>query len=1045
MRKRVLSAAIGLLCASMVHAAPFGEGDVTVIVFDRGQVANDMAVLVDGVEVSRTDAAGLAQLSLKAGRHLLTLQRGGVTQGTAAMQLAPGESAEVTIKLAGLGREPGRDIRLFPLAGVDGRISGVVRDRSGSAVAGARVSVDGQESETVTGSDGSFSLSLERGTYDLLVSQSGMQDVRLGNVPALASVGGSFDVVLRTLDVAGVSAPSMPMIEEVTVVGRFVADTAISTERMSESVLDVMSEDQISIAGDSTAADAVARITGITVQNDVVIVRGLGERYSSTLFNGSELPSTDPTRRAIGLGIFPTELISGITVQKTYSADLPGDFSGGVVKLSTRSVPDGFEGKLSVSTGGNTRSTFADGFTHKGGDRDFIGFDDGDRDIPSIAAQLTQNGSIPLSRLTSAENEVIAESIIEDFRWNLREFELPADSSVDFSIGQRFSAGAADIGVSLSGLYDSSWRYLREQRAEILADGQGGQFQGESSLLERTENDVRTGGVFNIVADVGANHVFSFTSLLSRDSLKGTFFEEGFNRSDARDYRSVALEFTESQLLTNQVGGAHTFPQAGDVQFDWQVALSNAKRDEPGSREYTYSKSQGSDQPLTLATGPGQAGLPPLITWEFLDEDTVDASFEISRPASFRNGSIDGTWKVGGRITEREREFESVRWRFALAPGAGQDDPFFFPFLALPSVEQILTPKNVGPNGFRLVNASSALAGGGNADNYTGEHDIYAGYVLGDFDIGSDWRVQAGVRFESSELSVATDAIVGGQPVLGLIDEDDVLPSLNVTWFLTDESQVRFGASQTLNRPQFRELSTNPFRDPETRFEVVGNPDLDQSKITSFDVRYEHYFSSESGFSLAAFYKDLEDPIEVVIIGGGSDERGVRSFANAKSGELYGIELDGSYLLDGLSGISPIFSNVYITGNLSLIESEVEVRPENVGVATNPKRELQGQSPWVANLGLGYSNISQGLDAILLFNMFGERITEAGINQVPDAEEEARALLDFNLKKIFYNDWTVGFKARNLLDSKFEVTQGTEIQRGYRSGREFSVSLSYEF
>ncbi len=1045
MRKRILSAAIGLLCAGIVHAEPFAEGDVTVIVFDRGQVAEDMAVLVDGVEVSRTDAAGLAQLSLRPGRHLLTLQRGGVTQGTAAMQLSRGESAEVTINLAGLGREPTRDIRVYPLQGVEGVISGSVRDRSGNAVAGARVLVEEQGAETVTAADGSFSLALARGAYDLLVSQPGMQDLRLSDVPALASVDGSFEVILRAREVSGVSAPSLPGIEEVTVVGRFVADTAISTERMSESVLDVMSEDQISIAGDSTAADAVARITGITVQNDVVIVRGLGERYSSTLFNGSELPSTDPTRRAIGLGIFPTELISGITVQKTYSADLPGDFSGGVVKLSTRSVPDGFEGKLSVSTGGNTRSTFADGFTHKGGDRDFTGFDDGDRDIPSIAAQLTDSGRIPLSRLSPAENETIAESIIDEFRWNLREFELPADSSIDFSIGQRFSAGAADIGVSLSGLYDSSWRYLREQRAEILADGPDSQFQGESSLLERTENDVKTGGVFNLVADIGANHVLSFTSLLSRDSLKGTFFEEGFNRSDSRDYRSVELEFTEAQLFTNQVSGAHTFSKAGDLQFDWQVAFSNAKRDEPGSREYTYSKSQGSDQPLTLATGPGQAGLPPLITWEFLDEDTLDASFEISRPASFGNGNIDGSWKIGGRITERERDFESVRWRFALAPGAGQDNPFFFPFLALPSVQQILTRNNVGPNGFRLVNASSALAGGGNADNYTGEHDIYAGYVLGDFDIGSDWRVQAGVRFESSELAVATDAIVGGQPVLGLVDEDDILPSLNVTWFRTDASQVRFGASQTLNRPQFRELSTNPFRDPETRFEVVGNPDLEQSKITSFDVRYEHYFSSETGFSVAAFYKDLKDPIEVVIIGGGSDERGVRSFANAKSGELYGVELDGSYLLDGLSGISPIFSNVYVTGNLSLIESEVEVRPENVGVATNPKRELQGQSPWVANLGLGYSNISQGLDAILLFNVFGERITEAGINQVPDATEESRALLDFNLKKVFYNDWTVGFKVRNILDSKFEVTQGSEIQRAYRSGRDISVSLSYEF
>ncbi|MEX2488634.1 MAG: TonB-dependent receptor, partial [Pseudomonadales bacterium] len=196
--------------------------------------------------------------------------------------------------------------------------------------------------------------------------------------------------------------------------------------------------------------------------------------------------------------------------------------------------------------------------------------------------------------------------------------------------------------------------------------------------------------------------------------------------------------------------------------------------------------------------------------------------------------------------------------------------------------------------------------------------------------------------------------------------------------------------------------------------------------------------------SIAAFYKDLTKPIEVVTIGGGSDDRGVRSFANADNGELYGIEIDGRYSLDFLEGISPILGGLYIAGNLAWIESEVEVGESDLGVGTNPRRELQGQSPWVANATLGYSNPSRGTEMILMFNMFGDRIVEAGVNGAPDAREQARASLDFNLKQVVFNAFEVGFKVRNIFDTKFEVSQGSLLQREFKHGRAISLSVSYE-
>ncbi|MDZ7686466.1 MAG: TonB-dependent receptor [Gammaproteobacteria bacterium] len=772
------------------------------------------------------------------------------------------------------------------------------------------------------------------------------------------------------------------------------------------------------------------------------MVRGLGERYSTTFFNGAELPSPDPTRRAVGLDIFPSELTSGIVVQKSYTADLPGDFSGGAVKLATRNIPDRFSGRLAVSTGGNSRSTGQDGLTHRAGDTDFLGIDDGDRDIPGVAASLTEGGTLPLSQLTSAENEQIGEALINRFPWNLRGFEMPADLDVDFALGNRWQVGNNAIGVNLAGLYDSEWRFRREDRAEIIADARGGEFEGEFSELQRTENAIRSGAVLNLVGELGLDHTLAFTSFLSRDSLKGTFFDQGFNRSDDRDFRTVVLEFTESQLWTNQVTGNHFFANAMQLEVDWQVAVSRAERDEPGTREYTYSRPAGSENPYRLATGPGEAGLPPLLTWEFLEEDSLDASIDFTLPVTFANGSIIGDVKLGARVTQRERTFDTVRWRFALAPGAGSGAPLFFPSFSFPSVQMILTPNRVGPNGFRLVNASSALAGGSNADNYDGNHDLVAGYIAGDFDLGGNWRAQLGIRAESSELEVMTEAIVGGVPQIGLIDETDYLPSVNLTWFIDDVSQLRFGASQTLNRPQFRELSS-PYRRSETRFEAVGNPSLTQSTITNVDLRYERFWSRDEGFSLATFYKDLEDPIEVVTIGGGSDDSGVRSFANAEQGELYGAEVEGRISLANVS--DGVLGNLYVTGNVSVIESEVTVGESVLGVGTNNVRELQGQSPWVANVGLGYTDIAAGTEALLLFNMFGERIVEAGVNGAPDAKEQPRGLLDFNVRQLLFNNWELALKLRNILDEEFEVQQGSGVQRRYKSGREVSVSLTVEF
>lgn len=1034
---RLLAALSLAFVSGIVQAETYGPGDVTVFVFDRGTPASGVQVELDGNPVGATDDLGGLDFSASEGGHQLTLLRGGRSVAAVEFSLSPDQSAEISITLSGLGREPRVLVRQFAGADETGSVSGTVYDPSGNPLGGATVTAAGTDGQATTGADGGFRLEVPRGRFDLRISHSDYPQMTVTDVRALASLGGSLDLVLRQ---AAVQAGGP--IEEVVVTGRYVPDTAIASERDSESVLDVITASEISIAGDTTAAAALQRVTGVTVQKDLPVVRGLNDRYSTTLLNGAEVPSPDPSRRAIGLDIFPTELIGGIVVQKTYSPDLPGDFSAGVIRLQTLGIPDEFGGSLSVSTGYNTRSTDERGLIYQGSDTDDLGYDDGDRDMPGVAARLTNGGSTPLSELSSAENEQVAESLPRNY--NIMGSDLDPDFSLAGSLGGRGNLRDTPVGATVAVQYDNKWRFRREERADFTTVTDTGLF-GEFSELQRTENVIRTGGVLSASAEFNPQNTLNFVSLLSRLSLDGTYFEQGFNVSEDRDFRSVTLEWLESELFTNQVSGTHELSMLGGSNLGWQVSYSQATRNEPGTREYTYSRPAGSDEIYRMATGPGEAGLPPVWSWEDLDEDTLDAGVDFTIPASlFDNWS--GEWKVGVAATQRDRSYEIVRWRFALAPGAGANDPFFFETFAFPSPEMILIPERIGPNGFQLVNASTAAAGGTNADNYDGEQDLLAGFFMGDFYIGGDYRLQAGARIEDSDLSVTTNSLTTqGAVSEGRIDQTDILPGANFTWFINEASQLRLAASKTLNRPQFRELSPAPFRDPETRFEAVGNPNLDQAEILNFDIRYERYWSAEEGFTVAAFYKDFTDPIEVVTIGGGSDQRGVRTFANADSAELYGVEFDGRYNFGSLAPATPFFSNLYVSGNLALIESEVQVGDTDVGISTNSSRQLQGQSPWVANLTLGYTNPDREIEAVLLVTAFGERITEAGINGVPDAEEQPAPQLDFNYRQTLFDRWTVGLKFRNLLDSKFEVEQGPAVQRSYKLGRTYSLSLDYRF
>lgn len=1025
-----------LLFSLSAVTAQESRNELRVYVLQQGQPLAGVTVVLDDSVEADTDPDGLAVLPLRAGNHSLLLRRGGVILADGQFSSRAGESAEATVALRGREQEPVVSINL--LSGGEaapGTLTGYVTSAvTGAPLTDATVRISGLGAPLKTDITGIFSTELPSGTYQVRIAHPDAGTRTFESVRVIADTITEFDFVIGTPEAGNAGGP----VEEVVATARYVPNTLEVAERNSESVLEAISEQEISIAGDSTAAAALQRVTGLTlVDNKYVYVRGLGERYSSTLLNGAELPSPEPTRRVVPLDLFPTEVLEGILIQKTYSPDLPGDFSGGAVRLQTTGVPAGHGGKISLSLGGNSQSTFGGGSTYAGGDTDYLGFDDGTCDIPDLAAELTDGGRINLGALTPEQREAVAESLPVNYA--VEKKTLPPDVGLEFSIGDRLDRESGSYGYQFAFIYDNEWRFREEDRASIALDTDGLTYANAVSELERTEQTINLGGMLSLVAEIGDNHTLKSNTLLTRKTSNSVYQEQGVYSGESREFVDTTLEWIETQLFSQQLTGKHYFGEASDIVFDWQATVSGADRDVPDQRQYSYARlftpGEADRGPYQLAATTALGRRPLTRSWEYLQDDTTDLGASLTIPATLSE-SITADLELGIADTARERESTITRWRFDLPSPI---PPELSGDLDLP-VEQILTAGNIGPGDWQLLNASLV------SDSYTASQDISAYYLMATMWFGSDWQAQFGARQESSEIEIATFQLTNPEQLdITRLENDDTLPALTLTWYPSDSAQVRFGASKTVNRPQFRELSPVPFTDPETRYTVEGNPELEQAEITNLDVRYEYYWTDSQLISIAGFYKDFANPIEQVIVGGGSDGRGVRTYQNAGAATNYGLELEFRNELAEWSGVWSGFEHMYFSSNLALIESEVSISPEQAAVLTNIERPLQGQSPWVVNLQLSYDNLATLTQAALLFNMFGERIVDVGQKGLPDAYEQPVPTLDFSFSKGFTNGWTLKFKARNLLDPEVEVTRGGTTERSYTRGVDVSFTAEYAF
>lgn len=844
-------------------------------------------------------------------------------------------------------------------------------------------------------------------------------------------------------------------VERIEVVGRQINTlSSVMAERREKAVVaDLMDAEQISRSGDSDAAEALRRITGLTlVQDKFIYVRGLGERYSSTTLNGALVPSPDPTRSVIPVDMFPSSIIDSLEVQKAYSPDKPAAFGGGNVDIRTLSFP--LEFTLAAKVGiGTTSKNHKDGLDYNGGGRDFLGSDDGKRALPkAVSDAANQYGSIDvvniakgLGGLTAgnlAKAETINRELGTSFNRRMDLDKSSVDPDYDFSVamGNRFEIGSESVlGFMVGVAHDTEAKNFneRERYYSRSADGSLSPLEKFDDILGTTYTE-KNSGVASVGFELDPYNKVKLTSTYLKDTSDEAKRKTGdtvetINEANA-NYSINNIRYEERSMVANQVQGEHMWEWLFGLGVKWQYTDARARRFAPGELEYRYYNQYDADGQLQSAS---LRRSDSAATYQFGDmkDETKNGSIDFKLPFEVGDSSFD--LLAGYNYFERERDSTTSRYKF--------DTRGFTTAELTDRFENIFSDANIldASKGFNISDVATR------ADDYKSAQQLDMGYVGFDWRYGFDWRFAGGVRYEDfRQASVPFNPSTGeieGDPAEMVRAEDDFYPSLSATYFLTEDMQLRFGVGQTVVRPDLREVTPVLYVDPVTDFKVRGYSGLESTDMTNFDLRWEWYLEDGANLSVGAFYKDLKKPIETLELQGSDGDRLI-SFRNAEDGEVYGLEIEGlrDFSFLGDSGDSP-WNGLFVAGNLTVSDSEININQLAETNLTNLKRRMTGHSKYVANLQLGFDSPDGLHSANLSYNVFGERVAFAGTNGRDDALEQPFHSVNFTYSYYPTTELSVKLTLKNLLDEKTTIEQQGQIVQEKEEGVSYGLSLSYRY
>lgn len=870
-------------------------------------------------------------------------------------------------------------------------------------------------------------------------------------------------------DAAGAVAPATPSgtpsaVEQadaesgnvdVSIPGADIVVTGRRTTNVSQAapqVVNVLSAADIKRTGEGDIAGSLQRVTGLSVvSGGYVYVRGLGDRYSLALLNGSPLPSPEPLKRVVPLDLFPTSVIASTLVQKSFSANFPGEFGGGVINLTTKAIPTESYLEFGVGSSANTETSGQLGYTHYGSKSDWTGFDDGTRDVPNLLKQAIGSG-MAFSNMPRADLRAIAMSFQNSNTSVVqRTNSLPFNFSGSLNAGTAFDVGSdGRFGVIATASYSNKWRTRDNLQQASLDVAQGA---GRSFRQVSTDNEITVNGLLGLGLELGQQKL-RWTNLYIRDTLKRSALAVGRNDGQIQgaDYLNQSTAWYERQLIDTQLVGE--FKLADGLSLDMRGGYANSQREAPYERDFEYVRSNidtaidpvGDRFVNLLNRQRGDAA----ITFSDLNENLWFAGADLSYKVS-----PDITLTAGYAFTDTKRT--SSRYEL------------HFDATNLPVPVTQLRPDYLLSDASIQFFDISLLEFSGNYPVYEAALRVHAGYGQVQAEVIPGVTINAGVRYEKGNQSVTgVDVYSTGVTPFNEIRKDYWLPAVTVTVEAAKGLQFRASGSKTIARPQFRELISQPFLDTESNRFFRGNPFLQDSQLWNADIRAEWYMGREERLTAAAFYKKIENPIETYTTI--TDTYAVTtSFANAPEATLYGAEFEAQkYIpLDGWDSSFFQSRRVALIANYTYTQSKLKVKagdttiPYTYVTGDLPAASdfflngvpLTGQSDHLVNLQLGLEDTDRLSQQTLLLTYASPRVTSRGPNLQPDIKEKPGITLDFVARQGVTLPGGVNsefkLEARNILGRKFQEFQrqgDTKVfYNRYKIGTTIAASMTVAF
>lgn len=803
------------------------------------------------------------------------------------------------------------------------------------------------------------------------------------------------------------------------------AAALISYQKNTSVVAQVISAETIKRSPDKNTGEVLKRVTGTSVQEGkYLVVRGLSDRYNQAMLNGILLSSTEPDRKTFSFDIFPAAMIDNIVMNKTFIPELPGEWAGGLVQVQTRDVPSSSFLNVQAGTGFNSNTIGRDFLQARGGNLDWLGVDNGTRGLPS---------SIPVKSTFSAMTPAEKTNLGKEFRnnWAPVSGSAPINSSFQVNGGGNISL----FGKKVAGIFAITYNQSNKRTPFnniFIANN-----DGDVELLyqnNKYSRDVLAGGLANITLQLNNNNKVSLKNLLN---INTTDFVT--DRFDGRDYiisgggngdriKATEIGFRQNTFFNTQLTGEHNLPKWG-TRLKWYGGFNILDQYIPDQRRLFYTQ-DGNDPnaPFYALLGLGAGQKSGSIFYSFLNDYIYNAGADVTKTVRYKGKNH--VIKAGYLFQVKDRLFDSRPFYTNTASNA----------IKLLSPDQLYAPENFGSGNDKIqfdeIN--------GNAYRYMANTILNAVYLQFDNPIGNKIRLVWGVRYESYDQLVGSVKKTDPRHVHSIVK--DLLPGVNLTYKLNNKTNFRFAASQTVIRPEFRELSPFAFYDFELGAQVVGNRSAQRTKVSNFDLRYELYPRAGELFTAGIYFKHFNKPIEYYFNRTGP---GTNTFniLNTKNASAFGVELEFRKKLDFIHGLK----NFTLSGNLSYIHSRVK---DTTGTVNRP---LQGQSPYLLNFGVQYDLEKHGLTGTLLFNQIGRRILFVGNEAISDIWEAPRPLLDLQIaKKLFSNKAEIKLNISDIVNSRANFYHDLDNNRKYRSnskdvlaitrnyGTNYSLTFSYQ-